>query len=397
MAARKPKVLISGLGVAGTTLAWWLIRQGFTVTIVEAAPEPRSGGYMIDFWGPGYEVAERMGLIEDLRAVSYPIHQLRLVRSTGGAFAVLDVETLGKALGGRFFSLLRSDLAGVLYRRIQHDVEVRFGDRVLSLEADDSGVRVAFEHSRSAKFDLVVGADGVHSPIRRQLFGAACEHPLDFWTASFSTVGYPRRDPGAYVTFTRVGRQVGRYALRDDRTAFLFVFRRPTSDRPPRTLAEQKACLRRVFGQDGWECSEILDRLDGAGDLYFDEVSQAVPPRWSKGRVALVGDAAYCPSLLAGEGASLAMAGAMVLAGELGRAGGDHGEAFQRYERHLRRPIERKQRGALAMGAWFAPKTPGGLFVRDALSRIAAMPALTGLIVGPIVSDGISLPHYAAS
>jgi 2-polyprenyl-6-methoxyphenol hydroxylase-like FAD-dependent oxidoreductase len=259
----------------------------------------------------------------------------------------------------------------------------------------DAGVRVAFEHSRGATFDLVVGADGVHSSTRQRLFGAPCEHALDFWTASFSTDGYPHRDPSAYVTFTDVGRQIGRYALREDRSAFLFVFRRPLGeDAPPKSIAKQKACLQRVFAQDGWECPEILARLDTADDLYFDAVSQAAPPHWSQGRIALVGDAAYCPSLLAGEGASLAMAGAMVLAGELGRAHGDHAEAFLRYERHLRRPIERKQRGALSMGGWFAPKTRRDLFLRDSLSRIAALPGLMGLIVGPLVSDTLSLPHY---
>lgn len=396
MVVRKPKVLISGLGVAGSTLAWWLVRRGFSVTIVERAPAPRTGGYMIDFWGPGYEVAERMGVVQALRAVSYSIDKLRLVRSSGRPFAVLDAGALGRVLSGRFFSILRSDLASVLYRRIEDDVEVRFGDQVQLLVQNEKAVHVTFERSRSGTFDLVAGADGVHSPIRQRLFGASFDSPLDYWTASFSSPGYPHRDPDAYVSFTRVGRQVARYALRGDRTAFLFVFRRPAQGRLPLAVAEQKACLRRLYNGDGWECPEILARLDDAEDLYFDEVAQVRAPNWSKGRIVLVGDAAYGPSLLAGEGASFAMAGAMVLAGELGRAGGDVDEALLRYERHLRRPIERKQRAALGLGGWFAPKTPLGLLVRNGLSRLAAVPALMGLMAGPIVSDGLSLPHYRA-
>jgi 2-polyprenyl-6-methoxyphenol hydroxylase-like FAD-dependent oxidoreductase len=395
MAVRKGKVLISGLGVAGPTLGWWLVRQGLAVTIVERAPQPRSGGYMIDFWGPGYEVAERMGVVDDLRAQSHPIEQLRLVRTDGRPFAILNATVMAEVVGGRFFSLLRSDLAAALHRAIRNDVEIRFGDRVRSLAPRDGGVDVAFERSGESAFDLVVGADGLHSPVRKWMFDQDCVRPSGLWVASFSTSGYAHRDPRAYVSFTSAEHQIARYQLGQDRTAFLFVFRAPHDGPALETSADQKACLRRVYAGQAWECPEILARLDEVEDLYFDEVAQVRAPCWSKGRVGLVGDAAYCPSLLAGEGASLAMAGAMVLAGELGRCS-DHAEAFVRYERHLRRPIERKQRGALGMGAWFAPKTQLGLAARNVLTAAAAMPLLTRLLVGSMFADDIGLPHYGA-
>jgi 2-polyprenyl-6-methoxyphenol hydroxylase-like FAD-dependent oxidoreductase len=395
MTAQRPrKVLIAGLGVAGATLAWWLAEYGFAVTVIERAAAPRTEGYMIDFWGLGYEVAERMGVLKDLRAIGYLIDEIRLVKSDGERLATIGAQAVRRAMGDRFFSLMRGDLAGELHRRIADRVEIRFDDGVRSLDQHDEGVDVAFERDAAARFDLVFGADGVHSACRAAIFPDPCEIPLGLWTASFAAGAYPKRDPGAYVSFTEVGRQVARYALRDDRSAFFFVFRAPDGQSaPPRALLPQKLCLRKVFG-GAWECLDIFDRLDAQPELYFDSVAQVRAPRWSGGRVALVGDAAYCPSLLAGEGASLAMAGAYVLAGELSRFGRDHAGAFQRYEHLLRPVVEQKQKGALRLAGWFAPKTALGLRVRNGLSRLAAAPGFSALLIGDMVTSGVELPDY---
>jgi 2-polyprenyl-6-methoxyphenol hydroxylase-like FAD-dependent oxidoreductase len=388
------RVLISGLGIAGATLGWWLAEYGFDVTIVERASGLRQGGYMIDFWGLGYDVAEGMGLVEGLRACGYAIDELRLVRANGDRLATIGARAVRAALGERFFSIMRGDLAGALYRQARTRVAIMFDDRIRAIDAWDGGVDVAFARAPDDTFDIVVGADGAHSPTRREVCASQCEQPLGLWTAAFSIRGYTHRDPGAYVSFTEVGRQVARYALRDNRTAFLLIFRE--KDAPagtPPTPAALATLLRTEYGT-AWECPAILAALERAEDPYFDIVSQVHAPKWSSGRVVLVGDAAYCPSLLAGEGASLAMAGAYILAGELDRCAGDHTVAFERYEQRLRPLIERKQKGALRLGGWFAPRTTAGLLARNVLTRLAGFPSLAPFIVKDMLESGLEWPTY---
>ncbi len=388
------RVLVSGLGIAGATLAWWLAEFGMEVTVVERAPAPRRGGYMIDFWGLGYDVAERMGVLDPLRADAYRVDEIRLVRADSRTLAAIKADAVTATMGERFFSILRADLAGGLERLAAARADILFNDAVQALDPWDGGVDVRFLRAKDATFDVVVGAEGVHSPTRAEVTAFPCEFPLGFCTASFSVAGYPQRDPGAYVSFTEVGRQIARYALRDDRTAFFFIFRTPIDQAGiPHDLREQRAALRTQFG-DAWECRDILSLLDKTEDLYFDEVTQVQSPRWSKGRIALVGDAAYCPSLLAGEGASLAMAGAYILAGELADTPADPPFAFARYEKRLRPLIERRQRGAMRLGGWFAPRTKVGLLARNGLSQLAAIPGVAPLVLGGMFSAGDDLPDY---
>ena len=388
------RVLISGLGIAGATLGWWLSEYGFEVTIVERARGPRKGGYMIDFWGLGYDVAEGMGVLEGLRSCGYAIDELRLVRANGDPLATIGVRAVRAALGERFFSIMRGDLAAALYRQVRGRVSILFDDSIQEMRASDGGVDVAFTRAPGDRFDIVVGADGAHSPTRPQVCASPCEQPLGLWAASFSVCGYSRREPGAYVSFTEVGRQAARYALRDDRTAFLLVFReRDALAGTPPTPAALATLLRTEYGTT-WECPAILAALERAEDAYFDSVSQVRAPRWSRGRVVLVGDAAYCPSLLAGEGASLAMAGAYILAGELDRCGGDHPAAFECYEQRLRPLTQRKQRSAVRLGGWFAPSTAAGLLARNLLTRLAALPSLTPVILSDMLDTGLEWPVY---
>jgi 2-polyprenyl-6-methoxyphenol hydroxylase-like FAD-dependent oxidoreductase len=186
---------------------------------------------------------------------------------------------------------------------------------------------------------------------------------------------------------------VGRFTRHNDRTLFLFVFRTPEVFLGE-ALSERKALLRRIYGHDGWECAKILAELDRTDSLYFDRVSQVRMPRWTRERVALVGDAAFCASLLAGQGSALAMISAYVLAGELLRAGGRYQDAFERYEARLRDYIERKQRGAERFAGAFAPRTRAGLFFRNQVIRTFAIPGLARLAVGRDIADRLELPNY---
>ena len=394
MAART--VLVSGAGIAGPTLAYWLSRSGCKPTIVEHAPSFRSGGYVMDFWGLGYDIAERMGLSDGLARLGYHMRELRVVGRDGRRAAGFGTGVFRELTGGRFVSIRRSDLARLLLERAGPTSEIIFGDDIKAVRQEADGVEVTFEHAPPRTFDLVIGADGLHSRVRQLAFGpqAQFEKSLGYTVAAFEISGYRPRDENVYVMHNVPGRMVGRVALRDDRTLFLFVFADDGS--APDVAhdgAAQKALLRQRYKDSGWEISRILDALQRIDDLYFDRVSQIHMPRWSEGRIALVGDAAFCVSLMAGQGSALAMTAAYVLAGELGR-GGTHAEAFQRYESLLRAYIETKQRAAVSFGAAFAPKTALGLAFRNLVIKATSFPGLARLTFGRDISDKLTLPEY---
>jgi 2-polyprenyl-6-methoxyphenol hydroxylase-like FAD-dependent oxidoreductase len=388
-------VLIAGAGIAGPTLAYWLLRAGMKPTLIEAAPALRTGGYMIDFWGLGFEVAERMGLEVALRERGYDMTEARFVDEGGHTRARLPVEVLRRAVGERYVSILRGDLAAEIFATVDGRIETLFGDEVAGLTQDATGVDVLLAQGGPRRFDLVIGAEGVHSPIRAmEIESRNAIVPLGYYVAAFTVDQYPHRDPLQYVSRTCLGRQVARVNLRDGRTIFFMIVAADQLGIPqPRSSLAQRLALRRVFADIGWESRDILAALERTEDLYFDEVCQVRLPRWSSGRVALVGDAAYCPSLLAGEGASFAMAGAYILAGELTVAS-DPLQALLAYERRLRSFIERKQRAALRLGSWFAPRSSLGLYVRNQVTRLAGWPGLSRLIVAPLLHDALSLPAY---
>ena len=327
------RVLISGAGIAGPTLAYWLAYHGFTPTLVERAPRLRTAGYVIDFWGAGFEVARRMGLVPGILDAGYRIREVRVVDAAGRRIAGFPAAAFTPAIGADFTSLPRGDLAATIYHSIPDNVETLFGDTIARLDQTGRDVTVAFERHPSRTFDLVVGADGLHSRVRALVFGPErrYERYLGIKVAAFEAPGYTPRDELVYVMFSQIGQQVARFAMRDDRTMFLFTFA-DANPEVPASMSEQKAQLRARFGNAGWECRHILDALEDVDDLYFDRISQIemreVDGLWTRERVTLVGDAAFCVSLLGGQGSALAMTAAYILAGELHRAAGDHRRAF---------------------------------------------------------------------
>jgi 2-polyprenyl-6-methoxyphenol hydroxylase-like FAD-dependent oxidoreductase len=390
-------VLISGVGIGGLTLAYWLKAAGFEPTLIERSPAPRSGGYVIDFWGLGYDVADRMGLLAEINRVGYHFRELRIVDSKGKRVSGFGSNVFRELTGGRYVTIGRSDLSRVLFDTIRNDTEVVFGDEVTDLKEQTDSVQVTFKRGSPRRFDLVVGADGLHSAIRRLAFGPQerFEKRLGYIVAAFQCSGYRPRDENVYVMDCQPGRMLGRVALKQDRTLFLFVF--AAGDDEQLNLCEpiaQKAKLCEVFGDGKWETSRILAELEGTPELYVDRVSQIRMPTWSKGRVTLVGDAAFCVSLTAGQGAALAMTAAYVLAGELGKAGQRYEIAFQNYERTLRAFIESKQKGAARFAAAFAPRTRWGLFARNQIIKASAIPGVARLSFGRDIIDSLKLPGY---
>jgi 2-polyprenyl-6-methoxyphenol hydroxylase-like FAD-dependent oxidoreductase len=388
-------VLISGVGIAGPTLAYWLNAAGFEPVLVERSRRPRSGGFVIDFWGLGYEIAERMGMKADLERNGYHVRELRIVDDRGVRIAGFGSNVFRQLTGGPFVTLGRSDLARLLFEKIEAAVEVMFDDEIVDIQQHADHVRARLRNGGERRFDLLIGADGLHSNVRRLVFGPKSEFEtqLGYIVAAFQVPGYRPRDQDVYVIHNRPGRMVARFALHFDRSLFLFVF---VADPPtlPLDLAAQKAMLREKYRDAGWECREILGELERADDLYFDQVSQIKMTDWSRGRIALVGDAAFCLSLMAGQGSALAMAAAYALAGELAKAEGRHELAFSSYERLLRDHIVSKQEAAARFSAAFAPKTEWGLFLRNQVIKACAIPGVARVGIGREVADKMRLPDY---
>ncbi len=389
------RIAINGCGIAGPTLAWWLRHHGHTPVLFERAAALRRGGYLVDFWGTGFDVAERMGLLPALRRDGYAMERLRTVTARGCTTSSIGVDVIQEITDGRYFSIARSDLSARIVEACD-GIEMHFGTHVTGLE--DRGDRIAAVLSTGATeiFDLVVGADGLHSAIRRLAFGPqdTFERRLGLNVAAFTLSGYGPRDELTAVSHTLPGRYISRVSLREDRTLFLFVF----SDRYlPSDLTGDTAVrdlLSRIYRGTGWESDRILARIGEAEDLYFDRASQIRMPTWSKVRVTLVGDAAACPSLLAGEGSSMGMTEARVLAGELARAGADPGAALHSYEARLKSFVTGKQDAALRFASYFAPRTWPGLVLRDAMSNLASVPILARWMLARSFRDNLTLPAY---
>jgi 2-polyprenyl-6-methoxyphenol hydroxylase-like FAD-dependent oxidoreductase len=237
-----------------------------------------TGGYVIDFWGAGFEIARRMSLLAEILSHGYIVREVRVVDTTGQRVAGFPANAFTRAMGGGFISLPRGDLATCIFGAIAGRVETIFGDTIDRIAQSDANVTVGFASGQVRTFDLVVGADGLHSRTRELVFGPERDYEryLGIKVAAFQVDGYRPRDELAYVMYSKVGHQVARFAMKDDRTMFLFTFADEEAS-GPNDLAGQKALLHERFGRCGWECPQILEALDGITDLYFDRVSQNCP------------------------------------------------------------------------------------------------------------------------
>lgn len=387
------RIVINGIGVAGPALGYWLGRSGHEVLLVEKAPQLRAGGYIIDFWGTGYDLAERMGLIGEIRLLGYQVREVRFVDRQGHKAGGFGTEVFRRMTNDRFTSVQRSDVSATIYDAIEGHVETIYGDSVARIDDNGQSVRVSFDHAAEREVDLVIGADGLHSRVRRLAFGPDSDYevPLGYHVAAFEADGYQPREELVYTSHTLPGRQISRFSMRDDKTLFLFIFR---DELMPRDGGDPQSILRRVFAGAGWEWPQIEAEIGRASDIYFDSVSQIRMPRWTKGRVALIGDAAACVSLMAGEGTGLAIIEGYVLAGELHACNGDFATAFARYEQRLMPFLRKKQQTAEKFASAFAPKTAFGVTFRNVVTQLLRIPPIADFLIGRDLRDDIVLPEY---
>ncbi|MFG2870669.1 FAD-dependent monooxygenase [Streptomyces sp. NPDC048338] len=346
-------VLISGASVAGPALALLLHRYGFAVTVVERAPELRAGGYKVDIRGTAVEVCRRMGVWDEIVAASTDMDGGSYVDDEGRTVGELPAEIFG-GRAGQDDEIMRGDLARILYERTRDDVEYLFGDSIAALHDlgdEGDGVDVDFESGARRRFDLVVGADGLHSNTRRLVFGEErrFKRHLGAYISIFTAPN--RLGLTRWETYhARPHKLVSVYSAAGEsaRTAKnCFVFASPAElSYDHRDSAAQKRLLAEAFAGDGWEIPALIEDSAHAEDFYFDSIALIEMDRWSSGRVVLLGDAAHCTSPASGQGTGLALTGAYVLAGELAAARGDHRVAFAAYEREMRPGVELNQRFA---------------------------------------------------
>ncbi|GGR90121.1 oxidoreductase [Streptomyces aureoverticillatus] len=376
--AAKRRVLISGASIAGPALAYWLHRSGCAVTVVEKAGALRDGGYPIDIRGTATEVVRRMGILPQLRDAHIDSRRCTFLDADGGEVASVSPSAVAGSVEGQDLEVRRGDLAAILHAMVRDDVEFLFGDSIDTLDQSGQGVDVTFHSGRRRTFDLVVGADGMHSATRESLFGPEerFHRHLGYCFAVFTmpnTFGLSRE----VVLWNTPGKAAALYAVGDNDELHAFLnFHRPE---PPldalRNPDAQRDLVATVFAGAGWEVPRMVDAMRDADDLFFDTAGQIRMPHWSSGRVALVGDAAYAPSFLTGQGSSLALVGAYMLADALATHR-DHTAAFAAYERDVREFVAMNQALVDNGAATLFPTTARALEERNAMLRdLVTMPA----------------------
>ncbi|WP_031464823.1 FAD-dependent monooxygenase [Sciscionella sediminilitoris] len=370
------RVLISGAGIAGTSLAYWLARCGYRPTVVERAPDLRTGGSPVDVRGQSLEVAERMGVLGEIRAAHTDIRNLSIVDDRGAVGARVPMTAFGAAGD---IETMRGDLVRILHRAGERDTEYLFGDTITALDQDEDGVTASFAHAGPRRFELVLGADGLHSAVRGLVFGAQEDHLHHLGcTVGVATVAREFGRDREVLLYNVPGKAVGVYRSGNhDHARVIFLSREPAPRYDHRDQAAQRELLAENFTGLGWRTPELLQAMRGSPEFFFDTVSQVRMPEWSRGRIGLLGDAAYCPALLSGTGSGLAMVGAYVLAGELA-ACGDPVRALRGYEQVLRAEVRRGQSRAGYGGGMLVPASRTGIRARNLAARFLAPLAKLG-------------------
>ncbi|MEZ0487017.1 FAD-dependent monooxygenase [Fibrella aquatica] len=394
------KVLISGASIAGPTLAFWLTRYGYEVTLIERSASLRLGGQNVDINGPAEEIVRKMGIEPAIRVANTSEVGLQFIDQDGQVVAAFPKD--GAVSGTRELEILWGDLVSILYNCTKQDVDYRFGDSIVGLDQQPDGVTVAFSSGKTEIFQLVIAADGVRSSTRRLVFGDEPKFKyLGLYTA-YLTIPRQETDNNWWRWYTAVNQRV--VMLRPDNQGTIrasVAFMEPDKAYEKLSPAAQKDVLKAKLAGAGWEADRIIDAIDKTQDVYFDKIGQIKAPRWSDGRVVMIGDAAYCPTPLTGKGVTLAMVGAYVLAGELATHE-RHQDAFAAYEKRMRPYVDEVQKLPPGVPWLVYPKTKWGVSTLNRLAGLFASKPVQKLVSlfsssnaeKKTEKEGIELPDY---
>jgi 2-polyprenyl-6-methoxyphenol hydroxylase-like FAD-dependent oxidoreductase len=401
------RILISGASIAGPVLAYWLRRHGFTPTVVERAPGARkTGGHAVDLFRPAMDIVERMGALPAVQAHTTGTDRMTMLREGDERGVDVDVARMMAVLSDRHVEIMRDDLSEALVAATRDDVEYVYGDSIASLTDDGAGVDVTFDHGPARRFDLVIGADGLHSNVRRLAFGdeARYTHHVGAYLAVVTLPNWLGLSNHS-ITYGAPGRMAALYSaphMPDARAVFLW--RSPPLDVHHRDTARQKQLLREAFAGLGWQVPRILAELDDAPAFYFDAITQLRMDTWSRGRISLCGDAGYCPGPAVGGSTSLAVVGAYVLAGELAAAAGDHTRAFDNCERALGPYVHDSRAFALRAARNLIPTSRFALWAQTRIMwLLGRAPTRLARVVANLTSAGVRMhdsvvvPDYGLS
>ncbi|MER7370089.1 FAD-dependent oxidoreductase [Nonomuraea wenchangensis] len=350
------RAVIIGAGIAGLAAALRLHQAGWETLVVERSPQRRGGGYGVTFGGIGYDGAERMGVLAELKRRAFVTRELVYRKPSGERRFALSGETIAATMGRKSFNILRGDIEAVLYEAVADDTTIRFGTTITAVEQDADTVHVTLSDGGTERADLLIGADGLHSATRALVFGPEENYRLDLghrvavYMLKQRPEGLPAETTGS---ISSGGRTFAMMSVGDGRTAAFFGYR-TDGGRAQASLEE----LGELYGDMGWLVPQALEGLKTADSVYFDAISQMVVDRWSTGRVVLLGDAAWCVTLFAGYGSSLAVGGAHRLGAALERHGDDVLAALAEWEAELRPEAEKKQQLGRRVKGVYAPRNP---------------------------------------
>jgi len=390
-------ILITGASVAGCTAAWWLNHYGFQVEVVEKASAFREGGQNVDVRGNAREVLRKMNLEQAAFDLSTNESGTAWVDKNDKVIAIFGTNDSDTDSGPTAeLEIRRGDIARLIYDDVRQIVKFRFGDSIKTIKSNDNNTEVLFESGQVTQYDVVIVAEGVGSPTREQVFPNENDMRwMDLTIAYFSMKKQPNDPDYARVYNTIGGRGATLKPARNERVGvYMGILKKPEGEHKL-SLPEQRRYMAERFANDGWEFPRILDIIETVDDFYFDSLRQVRMQRWSKGRIVLTGDAAWCPTALSGIGTTLAIVGSYVLSGELFKTK-DIALAFKNYE-HIMRPfVEEGQSIPKIVPRMLWPQTHVGLMAMRTVMRVADTPLPKKLFANAFARDSksIEFPNY---
>jgi 2-polyprenyl-6-methoxyphenol hydroxylase-like FAD-dependent oxidoreductase len=376
------KILISGAGVGGLTVAYFLKQKGFDPVIIEKASSLRDGGYMIDFFSSGISVSEKMGIIDQLKEKDHHSDIIIQKNEKGKKQYILNISGFREAVKGKLFNFLRTDLVEVLYEKLKGRVEIRFSTSIQTIVQNAEKVTVTFGDGKQETFDLLIGADGVRSNVRAKVYAPEKieELYLGYYVCALEHNVPTHLNKGEVISMLSPKKQIMTYNTSNGTSNSLLVFGSPK--RLHLSKREEIGFLKDEFAGFSSPTPEIINEAAKKDKLFFDQVSQIrIHDKWHKNRVVLIGDAAFCITLLSGQGSSMAMTAAFVLSEQLEKHRNDHETAFTEYEKALRPMIEKMQKKAVKNAATIVPTSKFSLWIRNLFAPLIFKKIFSGLLI----------------